>query len=171
MALQQQQINLEDAIDIREVKNLQLANSMLKQRRKKKQKADQAAQQANIQAQAQANAEQNERAAQAEMQKQQALAQTEMQLEEAKNQIKQQQMQLDTQLQQQLMEVKFGYDQQLKQMDLQRMSEKEKEIEDRKDERTRIQATQQSQMINQRQNDSMPTDFESQPEPEAGFGI
>jgi len=171
MALQQQQINLEDAIDIREVKNLQLANSMLKQRRKKKQKADQAAQQANIQAQAQANAEQNERAAQAEMQKQQALAQTEMQLEEARNQIKQQQMQLDTQLQQQLMEVKFGYDQQLKQMDLQRMSEREKEIEDRKDERTRIQATQQSQMINQRQNDSMPTNFESQPEPETGFGI
>ena len=171
MALQQQQIYLEDAIDIREVKNLQLANSMLKQRRKKKQKSDQAAQQANIQAQAQANAEQAERAAQAEMQKQQALAQTEMQIEEAKNQIKQQQMQLDTQLQQQLMEVKFGYDQQLKQMDLQRMSEKEKEIEDRKDERTRIQATQQSQMINQRQNDSMPTNFESQPEQEAGFGI
>ena len=171
MALQQQQIHLEDAIDIREVKNLQLANSMLKQRRKKKQKSDQAAQQANIQAQAQANAEQTERAAQAEMQKQQALAQTEMQIEEAKNQIKQQQMQLDTQLQQQLMEVKFGYDQQLKQMDLQRMSEKEKAIEDRKDERTRIQATQQSQMINQRQNDSMPTNFESQAEQEAGFGI
>ena len=171
MALQQQQINLEDAIDIREVKNLQLANSMLKQRRKKKQKFDQAAAQANIQAQAQANAEQTQAAAQAEMQKQQALAQTEIQVEQAKNQMKQQQMQLDNQLQQQLMEAKFGYDQQLKQMDLQRMSEKEKDIEDRKDERTRIQATQQSQMINQRQNDSMPTNFESQAETDTGFGI
>jgi len=171
MALQQQQINLEDAIDIREVKNLQLANSMLKQRRKKKQKADQAAQQANIQAQAAANAEQTRASAQAEMQKQQALAQTEIQVEEAKNQMKQQQMQLETQLEQQIMEIKFGYDQKLKQMDMDRMSAKEKDIEDRKDERTRIQATQQSQMINQRQNDSMPTNFESQEEPDTGFGI
>ncbi len=171
MALQQQQINLEDAIDIREVKNLQLANSMLKQRRKKKAKADQQAAQANMQAQAQANAETAERAAQAEMQKQQALAQTEMQLDQSRNQIKQQQMQLDTQLQQQIMEVKFGYDQKLKQMDLDKMTQKERDIEDRKDERTRIQATQQSQMINQRQNDSLPTNFESQEQNENGFGI
>jgi len=171
MALQQQQINLEDAIDIREVKNLQLANSMLKQRRKKKAKADQQAAQANMQAQAQANAETAERAAQAEMQKQQALAQTEMQLDQSRNQIKQQQMQLDNQLQQQIMEVKFGYDQKLKQMDLDKIGQKEKDIEDRKDERTRIQATQQSQMINQRQNDSLPTNFESQEQNDNGFGI
>ncbi len=69
------------------------------------------------------------------------------------------------------MEVKFGYDQKLKQMDLDKMTQKERDIEDRKDERTRIQATQQSQMINQRQNDSLPTNFESQEQNENGFGI
>ena len=79
VALQTQSINLEDAIEIRQVNNLKLANQVLKIKRKEKQAQDQAAQQANIQAQAQANAEAAERAAMAEMQKQQALAQTELQ--------------------------------------------------------------------------------------------
>jgi len=171
IALQAGGIDLEDAIDIREVKNLTLANAMLKQRRKKKEKKDQEKQQQMIQAQAQANAEQAERAAQAEMQKQQALAQTEIQIEQAKGQIKEKQMQLDAQLQREVMQFKFGFDQQLKQMDIDKDTAKEKQIEDRKDERTRIQATQQSQMINQRQNDSLPTNFESQDESETGFGI
>ena len=60
MALQQQSINLEDAIDIRQVKNLKLANQLLKLKRKQKQQQDQQAQQANIQAQAQANAQATE---------------------------------------------------------------------------------------------------------------
>ena len=57
MALQQNQIFLEDAIDIREIKNLQLANQVLKYKRMKKQQADQETQIANIQAQADSNAD------------------------------------------------------------------------------------------------------------------
>jgi len=66
MALQQNQIYLEDAIDIREIKNLTLANQVLKYKRMKKQQADQEAQMANIQAQTQSNSEAAERASMAE---------------------------------------------------------------------------------------------------------
>ena len=170
IALQSQQINLEDVIDIREVKNLQLANAMLKQRRIKKEKKDQERQQQNMQAQAQANAKASEQAAMNEVQKQQALAQTQLQIEKGKSDLEIQRMQIQAEIERQNLELKFGYDQKLKQMDVDRDAAKEKEIEDRKDERTRIQATQQSQMINQRQNGTLPTDFETQKEP-TGFGI
>ena len=86
-------IDLEDAIDIREVKNLKLANQLLKLRRKKKLERDQQMQQQNIQAQAQANAQAQQVAAQAEVQKDQALFQTKAQLEQMKAQIEQQKMQ------------------------------------------------------------------------------
>ena len=58
------------------------------------------------------------------------------------------------------MELQFNYDKQLKEMELQRLGTKESLIEDRKDTRTRIEGTQQSQMIDQRKNDLLPTDFE-----------
>ena len=74
IALKTQQITLDDAIDIREIRNLKLANEVLKVKGKQKQKQDQAAKQANIQAQAEANSVQAERAAMADMQKQQALS-------------------------------------------------------------------------------------------------
>ncbi len=162
MALQQNQIYLEDAIDIREVKNLQLANALLKLRRKKKQKQDQEAQMANIQAQAQANAQASEQAAMAEVQKQQAMAETTLQIEQGKSQFDIQKMEQEAIIKKQLMEQKFQYDMQLARIDMQKDKEKEKEIEDRKDKRTRIQASQQSQMISQRQNDTLPTNFEIQ---------
>ena len=85
VALQAGQIYLEDAIDIRQVNNLKLANQLLKQRRKQKQKQDQEAQQANIAAQGQAQAETAERTAMAEVQKQEALAQTTLQIEQGKS--------------------------------------------------------------------------------------
>ena len=160
IALKSGGIDLEDAIDLREIKNIKLANQMLKQRRKAKQKRDQQAQQANIQAQAQANAESAEKAALAEMQKQQALAETEVQVEQAKSQFEINQMQQKAEIDRQLLELKYQYDIKLKQMEKDQMSTKEKMIEDRKDERTRIQATQQSQLIDQRKNDLLPTDFE-----------
>ena len=160
IALKSGGIDLEDAIDLREIKNIKLANQMLKQRRKAKQKRDQQAQQANIQAQAQANAESSEKAALAEMQKQQALAETEVQVEQAKSQFEINQMQQKAEIDRQLLELKYQYDIKLKQMEKDQMSSKEKMIEDRKDERTRIQATQQSQLIDQRKNDLLPTDFE-----------
>ena len=161
MALQQNQIFLEDAIDIREIKNLTLANQVLKYKRMKKQKADQEAQMANIQAQTQSNTESAEKAAMADVQKAEALNETNVQFEKAKSDLEVQRMQTAAQIEEQQMAKRFEYDMKLKQAELQNAKAKEKEIEDRKDERTRIQATQQSKMISQRQNDTLPTDFES----------
>ncbi len=161
IALKSGGIDLEDAIDLREINNIKLANQMLKQRRKAKQKRDQQAAQANIQAQAQANAESSEKAALAEMQKQQALAETEVQVEQAKSQFEINKMQQKAEIDRQLLELRYQFDMKLKQMETQQIDAKEKMIEDRKDERTRIQATQQSQMIDQRKNDLLPTDFET----------
>jgi len=160
IALKTGGIDLEDAIDLREINNIKLANQMLKQRRKAKQKRDQQAAQANIQAQAQANAESSEKAALAEMQKQQALAETEVQVEQAKSQFEINKMQQKAEIDRQLLELRYQFDMKLKQMETQQIDAKEKMIEDRKDERTRIQATQQSKMIDQRKNDLLPTDFE-----------
>ena len=172
MALQQGQIFLEDAIDIREIKNIKLANQVLKFRRVKKQEQDQKAQEAQIQAQAQANMQQSEAAAMNEVEKQQALAQTEIQIEQAKSQFEIQRMEQEALIKKQLMAEQFQYDLQLAQADSARMSQKEAEIEDRKDKRTKIQATQQSEMINQRQNDLSPTDFEStNADSLGGFGL
>jgi len=169
MALQQNQIYLEDAIDIREIKNISLANQVLKYRRIKKQKEDQAAQTAQIQAQAQANAKAAESAAMSEVQKNEAMTQSKVQIEQAKSQFEIQRMQTEAQLKTQLMAEQFQYDLQLAQMESARISQKEADIEDRKDKRTKLQATQQSAMINQRQNNGLPQDFESQGEVPVDF--
>ena len=164
MALQQQTINLEDAIDIREVRNIKLANQLLKLRRVKKEEKDQALQQQNIQAQTESNAQAAQAAAQAEMQKTQALAQTEMQLEQAKSQFAMQKMEREAQLKKELMELEFQMNMQLKEKEVETLTKREKNKEDRKDERTKIQATQQSEMIEQRKQGTAPKNFES-----AGF--
>jgi hypothetical protein len=161
IALQQQSIYLEDALDIREVKNLKLANQLLKQRRSRKLEQDQAAQQANIQAQAQANAEQAERAAMNEVQKQQAIAETTLQVEQGKSQFEIQKLQQEAEVKKQLMELEFQFNMQLAQVEANSKISNEREKEDRKDQRTKIQATQQSELIDQRQNNSLPKNFES----------
>ena len=161
VALQTGSIALSDAIDIREIRNLKLANQFLKHRQKIKRDQEQQAQQANIQAQAQANSETAERAAMAEVQKQQALAQTELQIEQGKSQFKIQQMQQEAEIKKQLMAEEFQYQMQLAQVRAGAEKNKLQDIEDRKDERTKIQATQQSELISQRQNDSLPKNFES----------
>ena len=173
MALQQNQIYLEDAIDIREVRNITLANQVLKYKRIRKQEADQKAKKAEIQAQSEAQQKASETAAMQEVQKQQALAQTEIQIEQAKSQFEIQRMEQEALIKKQIMAEQFQYDLQLVQEQNAKISEKEQFIEDRKDKRTKLQATQQSQMINQRQNDSLPTDFEvsGNQEVEEGFGL
>jgi hypothetical protein len=157
-------IDLDDAIDIRQVKNLKLANQLLKQKRKKKLEKDQAAQQANIQAQAAANAQAAEQATLAEMQKQQALAETEVQIEQAKSQMEIQRMQTEATIKKELMAEEFNYNMQLARIKAEAEGRKEQEIENRKDKRIKMQGTQESQLIQQRQNNALPTDFES-----AGF--
>tara|TARA_R110002012_G_scaffold412_3_gene1594 strand:- start:2246 stop:4651 length:2406 start_codon:yes stop_codon:yes gene_type:complete len=162
IALQAQGIDLEDAIDIRQIKNLKLANQLLKQRRKKKIARDQAQQQKMIEAQAQANAQASEAAAVAEVQKNQAITESKVQIEQAKSQFEMQRMQTELQVKQQLAAQQFGYDLQLAQVKVGAEGTKESEIEDRKDKRVKLQATQQSKLINQRQNNSGPVDFENQ---------
>jgi len=164
MALQQNQIFLEDAIDIREIKNISLANQVLKYRRIKKQKQDQQAQEQLAQSQAQAQAQAAEQAAMNEVQKQQAITQEKVQIEQAKSQFEIQRMQTEAQIKTQLMAEQFQYDLQLAQIDSAKITQKEADIEDRKDKRTKLQATQQSSMINQRQNNGLPQDFESEGE-------
>ena len=154
-------IDLDDAIDIREVRNLKLANQLLKLRRKKKLERDQMMQQQNIQAQAQANAQAQQVAAQAEMQKDQALFQTKAQLEQLKGQLEQQKMQQEVQAKKELMELEFNYNMQLKGIEVEGQKMKEQQKEDRKDQRTKMQASQQSELIEQRQNQSGPKNFES----------
>jgi len=161
MALQQGGIDLEDAIDIRQISNLKLANDVLKQKRKKRQAKEQENQQANIQAQADAQASTAEKTAMAEVQKQEAISGSNVQFEQAKSQIELQRMQTAWQIKQQEMQLQLQHDVQLKEMDLKTMEAKETRIEDRKDGRTKIQATQQSKMISQRQNDLPPEDFEN----------
>ena len=160
MALQQNQIYLEDAIDVREIKNLTLANQVLKYKRVKKQQADQEAQMANIQAQTQSNSEAAEKAAMSDVQKAQALNETNVQFERAKSDFEIQRMQTAAQIEQEQMAQQFEYDMKLKEAELGNQKAKEKEIEDRKDNRTKLQATQQSKMIDQRKNNSLPIDFE-----------
>ena len=159
MAIQQGGINLEDAIDIRQIKNLKLANDVLKQRRKKKDAKEQANQQANIAAQGQAQSDAAEKVAMSEVQKQEAISGSKVQFEQAVNQMEIQRMQVASQIKQQEMEMQHQYDMALKNMDVQSMEKKESAIEDRKDKRSKIEATQQSELISQRQNDSLPIDF------------
>jgi len=161
MSLQQQTIDLEDAIDIREINNIKLANQVLKIRRKKKMEQDQQAKQQNMQAQAQANAQQQQAAAQMEVQKQQALSQSQAQLEQLKAQLEMQKMQQEIQAKQQLMALEFEFNMRLKGMETENLKTREKEKEDRKDERTRIQASQQSEMIEQRKGNQPAKKFES----------
>jgi hypothetical protein len=161
VSLQSGTIDLDDAIDIRQVKNLKLANQLLKLRKSKKQKAAQAAQMANIQAQAQANQQTAEKAALFEVQKQQALTQETINIERAKSEFNMQKIQTEMQFKQQLAEQQFQYDMQLEQLKSQTQNQNLLLAEDRKDERTRIQATQQSELVQQRKTNALPQSFES----------
>ena len=164
VALQQGGIDLEDAIDLRQIKNLKLANQMLKIKRKAKAKQDQANQQANIAAQGQSQADTAEKTAMAEVQKQEAIMGANVQFEQSKNQMEIQRMEIAAQLKAQEMQTRFQFDMQLKQLEVQNMQQKENAIEDRKDTRSKMEASQQSELISQRQNDSLPVDFENQPD-------
>ena len=164
MALQQQAIELEDAIDIREVRNLKLANQLLKVRRRKKQDKDQAIAQQNIQANADANAQSAQASAEAEAQKQQIVTESKSQLAQLEAELEIKKMEKEAEIKFDLMQREFDLNMQLKDSERQVIKDKEKYKEDRKDERTRIQASQQSELIDQRKKDLPAKKFES-----AGF--
>lgn len=164
ISLQKEQINLEDAIDIREIKNLKLANQLLKLRRRNKFEQDRAIQQENIQMQTQSNAQAAQAAAQADVQKQQAITESKAQLAQVEAQLESQKLEREAEIKMMLMQKEFEFNMQLKDADLNVIKDKEKFKEDRKDQRTKIQASQQSELIDQRKNNKPPKKFES-----AGF--
>tara|TARA_R110000751_G_scaffold87893_9_gene174020 strand:- start:14553 stop:16961 length:2409 start_codon:yes stop_codon:yes gene_type:complete len=171
VALQAGGIELEDAIDLRQIKNLKLANQMLKQRRRLKQEKDQKIQHANIQAQAQANAELAEKTAMVEAQKQQVLTEQKVNVEQAKSQFEIERMQTEAEIKRMLMAEEFNYNVELARAQRQTESGKEQEIEDRKDKRIKMEGTQQSEMIQQRQTDGPPKNFESSNDSIGDFGL
>lgn len=171
MALSKGDINLEDAIDIRELKNLKLANQLLKLKRIKKQEREE-----KMQMQQQAMV------AQQQMQAQQLASETAMQkiqLEtQAKMQIKQAEIAFDIEkgkneamLKSQLMREEFEYNLQLRSMDVTSLTDREKMKEDAKAKRISQQNTEQSKLINQRKNNLPPLSFESNEDSLDGFDL
>ena len=165
MALTQQSIELEDAIDLRTIKNIKLANQLLKIRRKKKQERDQELQQKNIQAQAQANAQAQEIAAQAEVKKQEAITQMQTQLEQVKAQIASNKLVQETKLKKELMTYEFQLNMQIKNMENSIVDKKETQKEDRKDQRVKLQGEE------QRKSKNTAKSFESSGNDTLGQGI
>ena len=129
IALAQKLIDLDDAIDLRDIRNIKLANQLLKIKRKKKADRDQLMQQQNIQAQSQANQQAQQAAAQAETQKDQARASIEAQLEETKNKLRIDYLKQEALVKRQLMDHEFEINLKLKGMD----NEAKDRIEERKE--------------------------------------
>ena len=171
-ALSQQLIDLDDAIDIREVRSLKLANQLLKIKRKKKQEREQQIQQENMQAQAQANAQAQQAAAQTEMQKNQAKTQSDIELESAKTEMKLKYLQEEVRQKMQLMDHEFALNQQMQQGQLpEEGSLTDVEKEDRKDERTIKQGSQQKELLQQKQSGGTAKKFESSGNDILGGGL
>ena len=171
MALQRDQITLEDAIDIRQMKNLKLANELLKMKRKKKQQDDMQNEQAKIQMQTQGNIQSSQASAESALQKVQAEAQAKAQLAQAQMNFDIQRMQAEAQIKEQLMAVEFNYNMQLKGMEVSQIKQLDMDKEKAKDDRTKLQATQQSKLIEQRQKSLPSMNFESEEDSLDGFDL
>ena len=169
MALSKQDINLEDAIDIRELKNIKLANQLLKLKRKQKQEREEkmAMQKQAMTAQQQMQSQQM--AAQMAMQKQQQEIQGKMQLKQAEIAFEIEKMKNEAELKKILMAEEFNYNLQLHNMAEERLQSRETQREDAKSKRISQQNTQQSKLINQRKNNLPPMNFESNEDSLDGF--
>jgi hypothetical protein len=155
-------IDIDDAIDVRGVRNVKIASQLLKVRKRRKEKLDQKRQQQNITLQAEAN---QQAALVAEQAKQQTLmsnGEVKAKLMELEAQYEMQKMQMEFDLKSRLIQLQKGIEGQIKGAEIQKDVEKEIYREDRKDKRTEKQATQQSKLINQRQQDLDPIDFNGQ---------
>lgn len=159
-ALSAGKIDIDDAIDIRNVKNVKIASQLLKVKKLKKEEKDQENQKKNYEAQAQAQAQLAQSTSQSKLQLIQAESQSESQLEQLKHQNEMEKMQIEFQLKSELIKLEQGIKADVKQGELVSLERKEKDREDRKDKRTKLQATQQSKMINQRSKDEDAIDFE-----------
>jgi hypothetical protein len=158
-------IELDDAIDIRSIRNITLANTLLKIRKQRKQKMDREQQKQNIEMQTQSNVQSTQAASKTRMQEEQMKTQAETQLEQLKAQIRMQEMEKKAEIDKQLLETKYMFEIKLKEVDSQSVMNRDMGKEDRKDKRTEKQATQQSALIDQRKKESGPKNFEQQQAP------
>jgi hypothetical protein len=171
MALSKQDINLEDAIDIRELKNIKLANQLLKLKRKQKQEREDQLEMQKQAMVAQQNMKSQQMAAQVAMQKQQQEMQGKMQLKQAEIAFEIEKMNNEAQLKSQLMAEEFNYNQQLRNISEEALKSRESQREDAKSSRIDQQNTQQSKLINQRKNNLPPQRFESNEDSLDGFDL
>jgi hypothetical protein len=171
MALSKGDINLEDAIDIREIKNIKLANQLLKLKRVKKQEREDQMEMQKQQMTAQMQMEAQQMASQTAMQKIQLETDAKMQLKKAEIAFEINKMTEEAKIKSQLMAEEFDYNMQLREMDLGNLSSREAEKESAKDKRVSMQNTQQSKLINQRKNNLPPLNFESNEDSLDGFDL
>ena len=171
MALSKGDINLEDAIDIREIRNLKLANQLLKMKRMKTQERAEkmAMQQQAMQAQQQMQIQQM--AAETAMQKIQLETQAKMQLKQAEIAFDIEKSKNEALLKSQLMREEFQYNLQLRNLEVGSLTEREKMKEEAKAKRISQQNSEQSKLINQRKNNLPPLNFESNEDSLDGFDL
>ena len=169
MALSKGGIDLEDAIDIREIRNIKLANQLLKAKRKSKQAREEKMAMQKQAMQQQSQMQSQEMAAQAAMAKEQQILQGKMQLKQAEVSFDIEKMKQEAILKQQLMQVEFQMQMQLKGADMQGLQEREDQREGAKSERISQQNSEQSKLINQRKNNLPPMTFESNEDSLDGF--
>jgi hypothetical protein len=161
VSLQQQTIDLEDAIDIRMINNIKVANELLKVKRKKRIEQKQKEQEMQFQMQMQSNIQSQQAAAESKAQMVQLEAQSKIQIREAEMNYAVQQMQAEAAIKAQLMDREFQYNMQLKGIETDNLMRREDKKEVAKDKRVDLQATRQSELINQRKNNLPPLNFES----------
>jgi hypothetical protein len=171
MALSKNDINLEDAIDIREIKNIKMANQLLKVKRKAKQEQTN---QQNLQKQAlvaRQNLQSQEIAARLALSKTNAETEGKIKLKQAEIAFEIEKMNNEAKLKSQLMAEEFNYNQQLRDMSENALQQRETQREDAKAKRISQQNTQQSKLINQRKNNLPPQIFESNEDSLDGFDL
>lgn len=171
MALSKQDINLEDAIDIREIKNIKLANQLLKMKRKQKAETEQKNRMREQAMQSQSNMRSQQLAAQVAMQKEQIETNNKLKLKQAETSFDIQKMEREAMLKKELMAEEFNYQMQVSGVQSMSLSEREKQKEDAKAKRISQQNTEQSKLIEQRKNNLPPVDFESNEDSLDGFDM
>jgi hypothetical protein len=171
IALQQQTIDLEDAIDIRNIKNIKLGNELLKVKRRKRMEKQQQDKQMEYQMQMQTNMQTQQAAAEQKAQLFQMESQSKIQIKQAEAEYAIQQLRAEADLKKELMAIEFDYNMQLKGMESDQLMSREKEKEKAKDNRIDLQATRQSDLINQRKNNLPPLNFESNEDSLDGFDL
>tara|TARA_R110000822_G_scaffold2180_3_gene10573 strand:- start:9393 stop:11828 length:2436 start_codon:yes stop_codon:yes gene_type:complete len=170
-ALSKGDINLEDAIDIRELKNIKLANQLLKVKRIAKQEKEQQMQMQQQQAQSQMQMQSQQMAAQTAMQKIEMETRAKMQVKQAEIAFEIEKMKAEAEVKGQLMQKEFEYNQLLHQMANESQSGREQNREDSKSKRISQQNSEQSKLINQRKNNLPPQRFESNEDSLDGFDL